>query len=314
VGDGDIPDNLTIACCKQAHDIEKPDLKMQMYETGAVRDTEIIVSRFDGSQRDCILTATARKDQNGNMLGVEGVLRDVTEIRIRERKERMQRKKLREEIILAEEKERRHIGQVLHEEMAQNLAVVNMKLQEAELQTCRHDIKEKQHPVCVQDKLQESRAMVKIMISQIRTMIFDLYPPILDDQGLVAAMNWYARNYTGKTGITVSVFGSEEDLGLSEPQAIYLFRAFKELLHNAWKHAGSDEVVATVSRRENHIRLTVDDAGKGFNPEKIHWLTNELQGIGLASIEQWISSLDGSMKIESDEGKGCRIILTIPIC
>ncbi len=313
VGQGDIPEKLTIGCCKQASDEGETDVKAQMYETGAVRDTEIVVTRLDGSVRDCILTATARIDKDGNMLGVEGVLRDVTELRIREKKEQALRKRVREEIILAEERERRHLGQVLHEEMAQNLAVVNLRLQEAEQRSCPNHGGVEQVPVCMEKELVETRGMVKVMIGQIRTMIFDLYPQVLDDRGLVAAMDWYGNNYSGRTGLDVSVYGGEEDLGLSDSQKIYLFRAFKELLHNAWKHGGGTEVVATVKRRDNNVRLTVDDEGQGFDPASIKDLDNELTGIGLVSIQEWVVSMDGTIKIESEKGTGCRVILDIPV-
>ncbi len=313
VGQGDIPETLTIGCCKQASDEGETDVKAQMYETGAVRDTEIVVTRLDGRVRDCILTATARIDKDGNMLGVEGVLRDVTELRIREKKEQALRKRVREEIILAEERERRHLGQVLHEEMAQNLAVVNLRLQEAEQRSCPNHGGVEQVPVCMEKELVETRGMVKVMIGQIRTMIFDLYPQVLDDRGLVAAMDWYGNNYSGRTGLDVSVYGGEEDLGLTDSQKIYLFRAFKELLHNAWKHGGGTEVVATVKRRDNNVRLTVDDEGQGFDPASIKDLDNELTGIGLVSIQEWVVSMDGTIKIESEKGTGCRVILDIPV-
>jgi two-component system sensor histidine kinase DegS len=165
----------------------------------------------------------------------------------------------------------------------------------------------------MQQELLETRNMVKVMIAQIRTMIFDLYPQVLDDRGLVAAMEWYGNNYSGRTGINVSVYGGEEDLALSASQKIYLFRAFKELLHNAWKHGGGSEVVATVKRRNNNVRLTVDDEGQGFDLKTIKDLEHDLQGIGLVSIQEWIVSMDGTMEIESEEGKGCRVILDIPV-
>ncbi|MEN8200550.1 MAG: ATP-binding protein [Thermodesulfobacteriota bacterium] len=314
VGDGPIPGNLSIGCCKQVNgDLGSPEIKDRLDVVGAVRDTEIVVSRLDGFQRDCILTATARKDRHGKMLGVEGVLRDVTEQLAQQKKEQAMRKKISEEIVLAEERERRHIGQVLHEEMAQNLAVVNLRLQEAEQQPCKRCEGAEKLPCCIHHELQETRDMVNVMISQIRTMIFDLYPQVLDDRGLVAAMEWYGNNFGGRTGMSVSVYGGEEDLGLSASQKIYLFRSFKELLHNSWKHGGgAPEVVATVKRRNEHVRLTVDDEGEGFDPLEQD-LSEELKGIGLASIQQWVESMDGSMKIESEVGKGCRVILDVPV-
>ncbi len=313
VGDGEIPKDLFIGCCHQTDETGEPsDLKESLSVTGAVRDAEITVLRLDGSGRECILTATARRDSHGKILGYEGVLRDVTELRIQQKKEHAIQQRIREEIVLAEERERRHIGQVLHEEMAQNLALVNMRLHKAEQQSCQRNNRLEKLPSCVHDELLETRNMVNVMIGQIRTMIFDLYPQILDDRGLAAAMNWYANNFTGRTGITVSVYGGEEELGLSASQNIYLFRAFKELLHNAWKHAGAGEVVATVKRRGDNVRLTVDDEGEGFDPNLVHDLSDDLQGIGLVSIQQWIAVMDGKMNIESHTGKGTRVSLDVP--
>lgn len=310
-----IPENSSLGYCQQqvAENREHFDIKAQLHTKGAVRDAEIIVTRLDGSKRHCIMTATARLDDHGDVLGYEGVLRDVTELRAQQKKEQAIQKRIREEIVLAEERERRHIGQVLHEEMAQNLAVVNLRLHEAEQQSCKLHSGIESVPNCVHDELIKSRNMVSIMIGQIRTMIFDLYPQVLDDRGLIAAMNWYGKNFTERTGILVSVFGGEEDLGLSESQNIYLFRAFKELLHNAWKHAGAGEVVATVKRRDNHVRLTVDDEGDGFDPDLVRDLSGDLQGIGLVSIEQWLAAMDGNMTIESQAGKGTRVVLNVPI-
>ncbi len=314
VGNGPIPEDLSLGYCQQvAESPDRSDIKMQLHTTGAVRDAEIVVSRQDGSKRHCIMTATARLDDKGAVLGYEGVLRDVTELRAQQKKEQAMQKRIREEIVLAEERERRHIGQVLHEEMAQNLAVVNLRLQDAEQQSCQRHGGEEELPSCVHGEMVEIREMVNVMIGQIRTMIFDLYPQVLDDRGLTAAMNWYGKNFTGRTGIIVSVFGGEEDLGLSDSQKIYLFRAFKELLHNAWKHAGTGEVVATVKRRGDHVRLTVADEGDGFDPDLVRDLSDDLHGIGLVSIEQWLAAMDGSMTIESQAGKGTRVILDVPI-
>lgn len=314
VGDGEIPDDLFIGCCRQSGDSStSSDLKDRLHSTGAVKDAEITVLRLDGSRRDCILTATARIDQHGKVSGYEGVLRDVTELRAQQKKEQAMQKRIREEIVLAEERERRHIGQVLHEEMAQNLALVNMRLHEAGQQSCQRHGGPEKFPSCIQNELLEARNMVNVMIGQIRTMIFDLYPHVLDDRGLAAAMNWYGNNFTGRTGISVSVYGGEEGLGLSASQNIYLFRAFKELLHNAWKHAGAGEVVVTLKRRGGNVRLTVDDEGDGFDPNLVHDLSDDLQGIGLVSIQQWVAAMEGNMNIESQPGKGTRVSLEVPV-
>lgn len=304
-------DQLSLNCCQTAFgESSSPFLKEDIQEKGYVKDYETWLQRPDGTTRHCILTATSRYDDHNVLQGYEGILRDITEEKKRQQADLELRKKLQEEIILAEERERRHIGQVLHEEMAQNLALVNLSLQEVETSTkdLQPDIRR-----IINEELKIIKTMIRVMIRQIRTMIFDLYPVILDDEGLIPAMNWYSDNFTCQTGIEVSVYGTPGSLGLSESQRIYIFRSYKELLHNAWKHADAKEIVATVKKTGHHIRLTVDDEGKGFIPEEITPGTEDFKGIGLISIRQWVTSLHGTMSVESEPGKGTRISIDIPL-
>lgn len=222
-------------------------------------------------------------------------------------------RRLQGEIVLAAERERRHIGQVLHEEMAQNLALANLRIQEAVQRSCRQPGEGGVPlPVCVHDQLQETRSLLNLMIRQIRTMIFDLYPAVLEKEGLAAAMHWYGANFAKRTGIAVTVYGTRDGLEPGESQRYYLFRAFKELLNNAWKHAGTREIVATIKLGDTQVRLTVDDEGRGFDPAVIEGSGTEIQGIGLLSIRQWVLALGGAMSIESRPGQGTRVALTIP--
>ncbi len=303
---------LALGCCRQRDGQEEvTSLIMEdIQRSGYVSGYETFLTRADGSTRLCLMTATARLNRRGKLIGYEGILRDITEERERQEKERLFQKKLQEEIILAEERERRHIGQVLHEEMAQNLALVNLKLQEVEQRAreyCHQGYRESEH------LLAQVRTQVNVMIDQIRTMIFDLYPAVLDDQGLVPAMLWYGDNFSQRTGITVFVYGVSGSLGLTKSQKIYLFRTFKELLNNAWKHGAAKEIVATVKKKENHVRLTVDDDGCGFDPQEVQSRSQDLKGIGLISIRQWILSMEGTLSIEAQPGRGSRISIDIPL-
>jgi two-component system sensor histidine kinase DegS len=287
-------------------------LQEDIHTKGYVKDYETTLQRPDGTIRHCIMTASARYDEQGNLQGYEGILRDITEEKKRQQATRSFQKQLQEEIVLAEERERRHTGQILHEEMAQSLALVNMKLREAEQQLkTLEDAGESTGDITRQ--LTETQELITLMISQIRTMIFDLFPIVLDDQGLVPAMVWYGDHFTRRTGINVSVYGVSGSLGLAESQKIYLFRSFKELLHNAWKHADTKEIVASVKKTDNHIRLTVDDEGCGFDQDKNTNDDRELRGIGLVSIRQWVTAMEGTMSIESEPGKGSRVTIDIPI-
>ncbi len=309
------PDELSLTCASIENGFDQANAMIleEIHRKGYVKDFEIYLCRPDGSRRHCAMTATARYDENGHLVGYEGILRDITEVKRQEEARAAFQKQLQEEIVLAEERQRRHIGQVLHEEMAQNLALVNLKIQEVEGRaaqecgavdsTCRKLV----------EQLRETRELISVMIRQIRTMIFDLYPAVLDDQGLVPAMLWYADNFSKRTGVTVSVYGIPGSLGLSESQMIYMFRAYKELLYNAWKHADATEIVATVQKKDGHVRLTVDDEGQGFDTGRLEEAGGDFSGIGLMSIRQWTTAMNGTISIESQPGKGTRVAIDIPI-
>ncbi len=308
-------DQLSLNCCRAGTGTEdsQPVIQQHMHAKGYVKDYQTILHRQDGSLRHCVMTASARFDEQGVLLGYEGILRDITEEKQRQEAKQSFEKHLQDEIVLAEERERRHIGQVLHEEMAQNLALVNMKLRESEQLTAKQSPAEDDTGLTIGKQLAETRKLITLMISQIRTMIFDLFPTVLDDQGLVPAMLWYGDHFTKRTSINVSVYGVPGSLGLAESQKIYLFRSFKELLHNAWKHSDTKEIVATVKKKDNHVRLTVDDEGRGFDPDRIKNRSTELKGIGLISIRQWVAAMKGTMSIESHPGKGTRVAIDIPL-
>ncbi len=309
------PDELSLTCASIEHGFDHANSRIleEIHRKGYVKDFETYLRRPDGSRRHCTMTATARYDENGNLVGYEGILRDITEVKRQEEARAAFQKQLQEEIVLAEERQRRHIGQVLHEEMAQNLALVNLKIQEVEGRAARECGSVDSTCRKLVEQLREARNLISIMIRQIRTMIFDLYPTVLDDQGLVPAMLWYADNFTKRTGVKVSIYGIPGSLGLSESQMIYMFRAYKELLYNAWKHADAKEIVATVKKKDNHVRLTVDDEGQGFDTGRLEEPGSDITGIGLMSIRQWTTAMNGTISIESQPGKGTRVAIDIPI-
>ncbi len=272
---------------------------------GYVRDYEIHLKRADGETIICLMTATALQDENGEVMGCEGILRDITERRKRIQAKRDFQKRLREEVVMAEERERRNIGQILHEDVAQNLALVHIKIESAESSfECRGDE--------AIDHLRESRKLLSRVIDRIRAMTFELYPPMLDREGLLPTIEWYARNFSERTGIPVSIY----NLGaaaLTRSQEVYLFRAFRELLHNVWKHAEATEIVVTFFGKDGVARLVVDDDGRGFDVDKALKFSQNIKGIGLFSIQEWVISMKGNFSIESSREKGTRVQIEIPV-
>ncbi len=273
---------------------------------GYVRDYEIHLRRSDGETIICLMTATALRDENGEITGCEGILRDITERRKRIQAKRDFQKRLREEVVMAEERERRNIGQILHEDVAQNLALVHIKIESAESSLECHGDEAINH-------LRESRKLLGRVIDRIRAMSFELYPPMLDREGLLPTIEWYARNFSERTGMPVTIYSLGSMAPLTRPQEVYLFRAFRELLHNVWKHAGANEIVVTLLGRDGMARLVVDDDGSGFNVDKALKFSQNIKGIGLFSIREWVTSMKGNFSIESSREKGTRVQIEIPV-
>jgi signal transduction histidine kinase len=143
-------------------------------------------------------------------------------------------------------------------------------------------------------------------------MIFELYPAILDEHGLVPALHWYAENFFKRTGINLIVNAQVSCADLTATQRIYLFRTIKELLNNAWKHGQAKEVIITIVQRPHHCRFIVDDDGSGFAADTYFKSSPIIKGIGLLTIRDWINNLHGSFSIESEPGQGARVIIDIP--
>ena len=211
------------------------------------------------------------------------------------------KKKIREELTLVEEKERRKIGEFIHEELAQDIAYLKFKIKEIQEKNC----------IETHEDFKSLEDLTTKIISRIRHTIFELYPAILYKHGLIAAMEWYLPIFTERTGIKVTVNKNlKNELKISKTKEVYIFRAFKELLNNVWKHASAKEVIISIIVDEKIFRLIVDDDGCGFNPDKI-FNEKKINGIGLFSIKEWIEDMNGNFVVESNDGNGTRVIIEI---
>ncbi len=316
LGEDDSLDKMSLGCCLSPIEGDSSDLPQvicdEMSRIGYVKELETSINRKDGSKRICLITATTLHDHEGKFVGYEGILRDITEKRKRKEQAQFFRQKLNEEILLAGERERKDLSRLLHEELAQNLALVHMKLEESEEGTCELAQKPRKQTKCSRE-LSSSKELIELMISQVRTMIFNLYPAILDEQGLVPAIRWYINHYKKRTGIDVVIFDHTDKPQLNETISIYLYRAVKELLHNIAKHADCMEVLITIKEREKNFRIIIDDTGKGFNTKEVLYKSRTLHGIGLATIKEWMTDIKGSFMIESEPGQGTRVVLEVPM-
>jgi signal transduction histidine kinase len=159
----------------------------------------------------------------------------------------------------AEDAQRRQLAHDLHDALGQNLSLLRIHLE-----SIARDVKGSANDAA--SRLSTEVARINSLIQQTRTLVFDLYPPMLDDLGFAAALEGYADEFTRRMGteVTVSQDG-ESPCTLEKSVAHYLFRAVREMLANAVNHGHAKQVVIGLHWAPSSLRLTVDDDGAGFD-------------------------------------------------
>jgi two-component system, NarL family, sensor histidine kinase DegS len=201
----------------------------------------------------------------------------------------------------AQEAERQRLSRQMHDGPAQALS--NFILQ-TEIAMKLFDIDQAK----AREELSSLKMAAMGTFQKVRNFIFELRPMMLDDLGLVPTVKRYSDTFKEQTGIepTLAISGSEKRL---QPYLeVMIFRALQELLGNVAKHSQATQVKVQLTLDENSARLSVEDNGKGFNPESFA----EAGGLGLKLIRERVELLGGKLDIDTGIGRGSRISFQIP--
>jgi two-component system, NarL family, sensor histidine kinase NreB len=211
-----------------------------------------------------------------------------------------ERKRIEEElqkmmtrIIDVQEEERRRFSRELHDGIGQNLYSHLITLQRLQAEV--------NHPLIGQ-LLDESTEIIE----DLRSLSWDLRPSVLDDLGLVPAIRSYLVRFAEHYKINVH-FDCHLKNRLSSNKEITIYRIVQECLTNIRKYAETDEASVIIREIDNVVRVVIEDQGKGFNPEKME------RGVGLFSMEERARAANGTVSIQSEEGKGTKIIMEVPV-
>jgi signal transduction histidine kinase len=162
----------------------------------------------------------------------------------------------------------------------------------------------------VHNRIEDSLSLVDQTTEKIRDVMANLRPPVLDDYGLVAALRWYAEQFTKRTDIAVTVEGNEPDPRLPQRIESALFRIAQEALTNVAKHAEASHAAVCVEVEDDIMRLVVTDDGIGFDPTQ-QGENGEGQGWGLLTMTERAEAVGAHCQIESYPDRGTKIILEI---
>jgi signal transduction histidine kinase len=247
---------------------------------------------------------TASQDEIGKLSSVFNEMAEA--LKMRQEQEKTFQRKLQEETVLAQASERRVIARDIHDHLGHSLAILRMKIEEVKSSPA-------DRPDNMKETLEDSITMIKEMIQQTRTLIFDLYPVMLDDFGIIRTIEWHVKDYKSKTGLETKFIQAGTPAEPPRSVSIYLLRVIKELLNNALKHAEAHHVIVTVRGSDSAFEVIVGDDGKGFDPESILKSPGKFSGIGLFSVREWVSGIGGKFSVDSSPGIGTRVTIVLPV-
>jgi two-component system, NarL family, sensor histidine kinase DegS len=204
-------------------------------------------------------------------------------------------------IINAQESERQRLSRQMHDGPAQALS--NFILQ-TEIAMRLFDINQAQ----AKDELTNLKMAAMNTFQKVRNFIFELRPMMLDDLGLVPTFRRYTETFKEQTSIDTTLVVSGVERRLEPYLEIMIFRALQELMGNVVKHGQANRIKIQFTLDDNMVRLSVDDNGKGFNPDTI----TEGSGMGLSLIKERVGMLGGTMEIDSVIGQGTKVLVEVP--
>jgi signal transduction histidine kinase len=215
-------------------------------------------------------------------------------------KARAELQQLSARLVQAQEDERRSISRELHDEVGQSLTGVLVEMANLSTLSRARDLDG------VSEKAAEVKRLVEDSIKVVRNMALLLRPSMLDDLGLVPALEWQAREVSRRGGVWVEVDAGPVPDDLPEEHKTCVYRVVQEALHNIVRHAGARQVKVTVRQEQDRLSLAIEDDGRGFDALR-------QKGMGLVGMEERVRHLGGTFDVDSRPGAGTVLSVSLPL-
>ena len=213
---------------------------------------------------------------------------------------RTELKKLSARLVGAQEEERKGIARELHDEVGQSLTALVLGI--ANLASAIRSLGSHAFDA----EIESLRSLAENAVRVVRNMSLLLRPSMLDDLGLVPALQWQAREVQKRSGITVRVAADEIGDDLGDEQKTCIYRIVQEALNNISRHSGADTAKVVARQEDSRIVLTIQDNGKGFDVKKV-------KGLGLLGIEERVGQMGGELEVVSENGRGTLVSVVLPL-
>lgn len=261
-----------------------------------------VVQRADGTLREVELLVGALPD--GDRRIVQMVLNDVSQ-RKREKEDLVRSRhafrELSANLVEAREEEHQRIARELHDELGQKLTALKL-----EVTSCMRDYPN----IMVAERAQGMLDLLDDTVAAARRISMDLRPLMLDDLGLVDAIDWLARDFERRSHVAVALHLGE-GLGALPPRTVTaLYRIVQEALTNIARHARASRASITLERKGQDLRLVVQDNGMGY-PKDLQ--VHRAGSFGLLGIRERVLMLGGRLSLSEAKGGGSRLAVRVPL-
>ena len=201
-------------------------------------------------------------------------------------------------LVDAQEEERRSISRELHDEVGQTLGALLVDIGQLSKLVPTED-----H--FLQSQIARIKSAGETAVKSIRDMALLLRPPMLDDLGLVPALEWQGREISRRGDMEVDVHSESVSEQLSDDVKVCIYRLVQEALNNAARHSGAKHAKVSIVQKADKIHVEVSDDGKGFEAERV-------RGMGILGMEERVKRLGGILRIQSPPGTGTIVTADMP--
>ena len=271
-----------------------------MERQGLARSNEVRFYRKDGSIIWVSMTIMPTRDEKGQVIYYEGIVEDITDRKradeeIRRTEEQMRAFAARLQTV--REEERTHIAREIHDELGG--ALTGMKIDLSRLTKAAGEIKEELLKYFLLNQMHNAMKHIDKTIKTVRKIATELRPGILDDLGILAALEWQLNDFHKHTGIRCEWISSLEEINLDEQETTALFRIFQETLTNIARHADATGVRVHLRKEANTCVLDVEDNGRGITKNNI----DDKRSLGLLGMRERTLAFGGRIDVNGPAGK-----------
>jgi len=259
------------------------------------------IVRKDGTEATLMIT-TNLVTEDGKPVAFQHIGRDITE----EKRMRENLSFYLQQVTMAQEEERKRIARELHDDTIQALIVLSRQLDDL---ACRASDLSQDDKLLLEGLWQQTNSIME----GLRRLSQDLRPATLDRLGLLPALEWLASDVGKLSGLNVQVETDGAERRLAPEAELVLFRIVQEALRNVWRHSQATSAQVLVEFQDGKTMITVKDNGKGFQLQSPMGDLTKSGKLGLAGMKERARLLGGSLKVESEPGKGTTVIVEAPV-